>query len=98
MTYVERNKRYKDAHVAPPVGVLDAESVIQELIRGGVRAVCAGVRSIWVGEVASCGVYERLEVRGAGHARWWHELYQFDRGAVQIRMPDNYRVVRQIIP
>lgn len=89
MTHVEEDEGDEDADIPPPVRVLDAEGVGQELVRGAEGAVCTGLGGARVGEVPADDTDEGVQIRRAALPCRRHKLDELYRGTVNLGVADD---------
>ena len=84
VTYVESNERNEDPNISPPVGILDVEREVQELVRGPERAEPAIRGSVWIGKVPSGTSDVWIHVLRARHTSRWRDGRIFDVRTVDL--------------
>lgn len=91
MTYVKANVHEHEAHVAPPVGILDVEVLAHELVSSPEGAVVAISGCIRIRDVSAGDVDEGLEVVVARETAGRVQLDKFNGCAVDYLPSDGWR-------
>lgn len=88
VAHIEDDEGDEDPNVSPPMGVLDVERKVQELVRRPERTESTIGGGIWVGQIASGARDVWIHVLRTGETARWDYGRIFDFRTVDLLSPE----------